>query len=289
MSRRRDLEVHRHSLGEIRDIMNSMKSLAYMETRKLARFLPAQLRVVDSIESMAADFLHFHSAILPPTGETYPVCLLIGTERGFCGDFNKALVHSLTQLQTELSPNSPAILAVGRRLHTLLDGIPGVAARISGASVTEEVPAVLQQIVDALAALQARNGPLTLYALHHQENGVETEQLLPPFRRALPQQPPFTHPPLLNLPPEAFLQELTDQHLFSALHALLFSSLMAESHRRVTHLEGAVRHLDEKSAELARKSNALRQEEIIEEIEVILLSAAGKHPAGPDRQGMRVP
>ena len=42
---------------------------------------------------------------------------------------------------------------------------------------------------------------------------------------------------------------------------------------RVTHLEGTVKHLDDESAEMARRSNTLRQEEIVEEIEVILLSA----------------
>jgi len=42
----------------------------------------------------------------------------------------------------------------------------------------------------------------------------------------------------------------------------------------VRHLEGAVRHLDDRSSALRRKCNALRQEEIIEEIEIILLSAS---------------
>jgi F-type H+-transporting ATPase subunit gamma len=275
MSRRRELEAHRRSLGEIREIMNSMKTLAYMETRKLSRFLPAQQRVVDSIEEMAADFLHFHTDMLPVGGDTFPVCLLIGTERGFCGDFNQTLLERLTQLQADLANDSPAILAVGHKLHSLLHGMPGETAQIAGASVAEEVPAVLQQIVGALAGLQADHGPLTLYALHHKGDGVAADKLLPPFQQPLPRQPPFPHPPLLNLAPEDFLQELTDQHLFSALHAVLFSSLMAESHRRVSHLEGAVRHLDEESVELGRRSNALRQEEIIEEIEVILLSAAG--------------
>jgi len=48
---------------------------------------------------------------------------------------------------------------------------------------------------------------------------------------------------------------------------------MADNHRRVSHLEGAVRHLDDRSSALRRKCNALHQEEIIEEIEIILLSA----------------
>ena len=47
---------------------------------------------------------------------------------------------------------------------------------------------------------------------------------------------------------------------------------MAENHRRVQHLEGAVEHMDDKIGQLKGQCNALRQEEIIEEIEVILLS-----------------
>jgi F-type H+-transporting ATPase subunit gamma len=65
MTRRQDLERHRQSLGEVRDIMNSMKTLAYMETRKLARFVDAQRAVVDSIEEVAADFLSFQTNTLP--------------------------------------------------------------------------------------------------------------------------------------------------------------------------------------------------------------------------------
>ena len=48
---------------------------------------------------------------------------------------------------------------------------------------------------------------------------------------------------------------------------------MAENRRRMQHLEGAIRRLEERTSELALKRNALRQEEITEEIEVILLSA----------------
>jgi F-type H+-transporting ATPase subunit gamma len=47
---------------------------------------------------------------------------------------------------------------------------------------------------------------------------------------------------------------------------------MAENRRRVSHLEGAVRHLDNETTKLTHLYNVLRQEEIIEEIEVILLN-----------------
>lgn len=275
MTRRQDLERHRHSMGEIRDIMNSMKTLTYMETRKLARFLDAQHTVVESIEEVAADFLSFHADTLPEVGEMTPVYLLIGTERGFCGDFNQGLMHHL-ELTLDTQPaGKPILIGVGRKLHTLLENDTRVAALIDGASVVEEVTVVLNQMVDELSSLQERHGMLTVYGLYHGgKDGIVMQRLLPPFQQYLHQPPRYPHPPILHRSPAKFLIELTEQYLLAALQAMLYTSLMTESHNRVTHLEGAVNHLDDESDELARQCNALRQEEIIEEIEVILLSAS---------------
>jgi len=58
---------------------------------------------------------------------------------------------------------------------------------------------------------------------------------------------------------------------------------MSENHQRVDHLEGAVKHLQEESTRLIRTGNVLRQEEITEEIEVILLNA--DNAFGPEKRG----
>lgn len=281
MSRRRDLEDHRHSLGEIREIMNSMKTLAYMETRKLTRFLPAQQAVVDSIEQAAADFLAFHPDIRPAPGQQAAAFILVGSERGFCGDFNQAVVQRLAGALPEPAVDQVHLLTVGHKLHPLFEGDGRMAASVDGANVVEEVSAVLHQVVDALAKLQAAQSDLNVYALAHGDDDVVIHTLLPPFQSQSLQPPLHAQPPLLNLSPQTFLLDLTDHYLFAVLHQILYASLMAENYRRVAHLEGAVRHLDRESADLRQRCNALRQEEIIEEIEVILLSAASLDD-GPD-------
>jgi len=283
MTRRRNLERHRQSMAEIRDIMNSMKTLAYMETRKLARFLDAQHAVVQGMEDVAADLLGFYPATLPEMKETTPVYLLIGTERGFCGDFNHALVEYLETDLQDHPPGSPMLIAVGRKLYTLLEGDARVVASIDGASVAEEATALLNRVVSGLTTLQDKHGVLTVFCIYHGgDSDIVTQKLLPPFQGLAGMPPRYPHPPILNLAPAAFLAELTDQYLFAALHGILYTSLMVENHHRLAHLEGAVKHLEDASAELARQYNALRQEEIIEEIEVILLSAASLGE-GPDR------
>jgi F-type H+-transporting ATPase subunit gamma len=71
----------------------------------------------------------------------------------------------------------------------------------------------------------------------------------------------------------SFARKLLEQYLFARLHELLYSSLLAENQARLEHLESAVQRLERKSGELFRKRNVVRQEEITEEIEVIMLGA----------------
>ncbi len=283
MTQRHLLEQHRQTLGEVRGIMNSMKILAHMEVRKLARFLDAQRAVIAHIETVAADFISCHPEVLPQPGALRQVYLLLGSERGFCGDFNESLLMQMESHIHESNIGTPRLIAVGRKLCTQLEKDTRVAAFINGASVAEEAEKALLQIINTLVQLQAEGGTLSLTAIYHDPDREQliTAEVLPPFEKQRTIAPHFSHPPQLNLSPDAFLAELIDHYLFAALHEILHVSSMAENLRRVRHLEGAVQHLDDKSADLMRQCNALRQEEITEEIEVILLSTVsldeGRH------------
>lgn len=54
----------------------------------------------------------------------------------------------------------------------------------------------------------------------------------------------------------------------ASLYGLLYESLAAENRQRLAHMEQALDRLDETLARLAVQRNALRQEKIVEEIEV---------------------
>ena len=276
LTRRRELELHRHTLGEIRGIMNSMKTLAYIESRKLERFLNAQRAVVAHIETMATDFLGFYPRALPRTEEVIPVCLLLGSGRGFCGDFNETLLRQLESYIREYSIDTPRLIVTGNKLGNQLEGDPRVVAYLDGANVVEEAEKTLSLIITTLTELQVKEGAVSLAVLYHDSDKeqIVTTKVLPPFEQCRDTVPRFSYPPVLNLTPAVFLAELIDHYLFAALHEIMYVSLMAENMRRVRHLEGAVQHLDDKSEKLLHKSNALRQEEIIEEIEAILLSSS---------------
>jgi F-type H+-transporting ATPase subunit gamma len=201
------------------------------------------------------------------------VYLLIGSERGFCGDFNHALLRHYETISLSSDIDQPQLISVGHRLTTLEGNYNHNILFIDGASVAEEIDKVLNQIVNQLASLQQQYQSLDLHVLYHNdEQQIIAQQLLPPFQHLRHQQQDMQAPEL-NIQPAEFLLDLSYHYLFAVLHEILYTSLMAESRQRLAHLEGAIQHMDEQSEELHRRSNVLRQEEIIEEIEVILLSA----------------
>ncbi len=274
MTAYRDLEQRLHSLGDIRGIMRSMKVLSLLESRKLARFLESQQRVVESLEQVAGDYGDHFSLHPPESHLSCRVLLVLGAERGFCGDFNETLLHAMQRESDATEALAVRIIGVGGKLEPLLEKEPRTLARIHGPVVAEEVASTLNQVVDTLTEHQAKVGPFALTVLHHDINHpeVRVREVLPPFEQLEHRAPKRPYPPLLHLTPEAFLAELTDHYLFAVLNEMFYTSLMAESHRRVQHLDGALDRLDRQVGELSRRRNQLRQEEITEEIEIIMLS-----------------
>jgi F-type H+-transporting ATPase subunit gamma len=262
-----ELSLRFARLNEISGIMTAMKSLSLVETKKLARFIGHQHRMLANIEAAAADFLNFFQ--VTSSAEAPIILILVGSERGFCGNFNERVLAALDTLPRQ-DPTA-ALVVVGSRLAAKLASRPGVVAQLDGASVTEDVPAVLNRVMDALHLASTASGAgATLFSLAHEAEGE------PALKRLLPFDPPtaphFAHPPRLQLAPPEFFAELLDQYLLAALYGLLYESLSAESRQRLAHMEQALDRLGETIDRLALKRNALRQEKIVEEIEVILSS-----------------
>jgi F-type H+-transporting ATPase subunit gamma len=285
MSRSRKLQLHISQMEEIRTILNSMKNLAFIETHKLARFQIMQGQAVANIENAALDFLDFYPSLSMTDESITHICILVGAERGFCGDFNESLINSIT------AESYSGIIAIGSRLcNRLIDNPVEVVASIDGANVAEEVPAILNRLIDTISSLQAYRGDISLTLRSRQANVGPTlqltavyhdnasgqivrRQILPPFPRQQKRVLRYGSPPVLNLEPADFFSNLIDHYLFAVLHEIFYISLMAENQRRLQHLEGAVKHLDDETVNLRRKSQIYRQEEITEEIEVILLNS----------------
>lgn len=271
MSGRRELERRLRTLGDIDTILGVMKNLALMEAAKLSRILVAQRGLVTSLEETGSEFLRFHPRPRRPGVET-KVLLLVGSQRGLCGDFNDLLLAALPTVDN----NCPTSLKI-----TVGDKLAGrlrADVHLDGPHAVEEIGQVIHAVMDSVGALLDRadgGGTLHLSALcHDPDSGVVAVRSLAPFvgrTESLEQTGSFQ--PHLNLAPAEFFAQLTEQHLLAAITEVFHRSLMAESRFRLNHIDGASRRMERRTTALKRKQTLARQEEIIEEIEAILAGA----------------
>jgi len=267
MSRRHQIERRLDAYAEVRAILSAMKNIALTELRKLGGQLEQQRRAMATIERAAGEFARFYA---PPAAAAQErgVCIAIGSERGFCGEFNQTLADAA-------SARGERLLLVGTRLAERM-GERNETDLLPGASVAEELSAVLERVAAWLerAQREAPAAPLVVTVLYEDpESAAPVAHVIAPL--PLPDKPARErgHPPRLTLPPEQFFAALAEQALLMSLQGAFSLSLIAENRRRLDHMDSALRRLDETTAQLARRANIYRQEEITQEIEVIMLSA----------------
>ena len=251
------------SFQEIRDILESLKTMAQIEIQKLARFQDSQSQATEAVRAPLRDLLSFHPYLwTKEVDESQGVLLVFGSERGFCGDFNASL-----EMVAE-GWKGPLVL-IGSRLTERFAERENVH-HLTGPVAVEEVEGCLYGLLEVLNGL----GPVHLTALLHDEADRTRPQPQPiwPVQEE-PPEPEYGYPPEHHLPLERLLSRLLDHYFSAILHRLLYSSLLAENRHRIRHLEGAVQHLDQNVESLKRRRNKRRQEEITNEIEVLLMGA----------------
>lgn len=262
--------AHRISaLSDIEEIVTAMRSLAFVELRRLLETIAHQRETLAARERAISELLAHYPQPLPEIRAEGDVLLAIGSERGFCGDFNTQLAAALIQPQAA----GTRLLVVGARLGLALADAGVEHEALRGATVSDEVPRVLQQIAAALSG--DRNSATKtsgLVVLHHGADGaLVRERLLP--SPAPPHQPEPLTVLQLQLPPRELFQALMDQYVLGRLNAALLASLHAENHRRLEHTGAAIDRLDRELDSVQRQRRRARQEAITEEIEIMLLGA----------------
>lgn len=280
MTKRSQLKEHLHTLEEIGNIMTAMKNLCSIEMNKTTKFLLMQERVMKTIQEVSSDFLSFFPIFPRPKTDATPVIyILIGSERGFCGGFNDYVVNQLARLKEQSTDFNPALISVGRKLALKLANDSRVMATLDGPNALEEIPTVILKILQSLEDVSSQRH-IDLHSWQwriifneEEQNQIQTKMLQPFKEFGLNKEVHFSVPPILTLPHDLFLAEFVDNYLFAMFHSIFYKSFYAENHQRFFHLSNSLDRLDSKQNTLKGYLNLLRQEEITEEIQIIMLSA----------------
>lgn len=268
MSQRREVEARLALYDDLSGILGAMRSFALAELRKVGKRETAQQQVVQSLAASLDDLTHAlpeqalgHSALEGKTD--HDIWLLFGSVRGFCGSFNEDMIRFW---RAETGERGSLIL-VGERIHDMIDRRDN-QQRLTGAQGGLDAPAAIDRILAALAELRGDgNLPFGLMACIRDEQGARSQRLwpLPAVRRESSGYPPLTHAPAVEI-----AAGVAEHYLFHTLLALLLRSIRVENHMRLMQMETALRHLERGGEDLQRQRNRLRQEEIVEEIELMV-------------------
>lgn len=280
MTKRTKLKEHLHTIEEIGDIMIAMKNLCFIEMNKITKVLSMQAQVMQTLREMSRDFLSFYPIFPIRKQGVYPeIYILIGSERGFCGPFNDNVIHQLEVLIEQNPVPAPTFIVVGRKLASKMAEDSRVMATLDGPNAIEEIPAVILNLLQILEKVSTQRH----IALHswqwdiifneEEHNQIQAKTLQPFKEFYVDDEMTYSISPLLNLPQEQFLAEFADHYLFAMCYSVFYQSFFAESHQRLFHLNNALDHLEDKKNSLKKYLNLLRQEEITEEIQIIMLSA----------------
>lgn len=271
MPKRSKLENHINTLRNMRSIITAMKNLALIEVGKINRCLNGQKQILTNIKQIASDFFNFYPKFLPKIdrGPT-TVIILLGSERGFCGDVNDLI---LNQWRTNLSKQNHTeakIIAIGSKLIAKAEDENDFFKQFSGPSTTEEMSGIILTLMRELQNTDPSSWVIICNELV--ENVAKTNLYNPLSQLKMTNEPLYRSPPILNLSPEKFFTDLVDEYLFISLYQVFYNSFLFENLRRAQQMEGALHWIDKSEKNLANSLNLIRQADITESIEEIMLS-----------------
>lgn len=266
------------ALEEINNIMAAMRNLALLEINKITRFLSTQEQAIKTLEDVYSDFTYFFPQLKAKKEVIEPkVYIVIGSERGFCGNFNDELISEL-KTQVKKQVDEPKLIIVGRKLAMKFIDDPLVLTTIDSPSASEEIPSIILRLIQSLENYLKMNEASLFgnyYIIYNTmfDNHPKTNTISPLEKLSIEKKSVFSYPPILNLAPQDFLPQFLDQYLFAFLYLIFYQSFFTENSQRFHHTDTIIQKLNKQIENLTHRVNILRQEEITEEIEIILLSA----------------
>lgn len=259
------LREHLHLLDELRQIVAAMRNLAYAELQRLDRSLAAQVRAQRCILQALADL-----GVGQVEAPVHKVCLVIGSERGFCGGFNDRLLAPMAQLHAK-QPGALWVVA-GSRLVERARGVVGTVISVPGSSNTEEGIAAVDEWIETLHAhwgITTSYDTIELRVLCNGEHQVTEGLILP--HPPLPRPSPGSGPQRL-LPDALLLPGLKSECLRITLLGSCYSSLAQENRWRLAQMQRAQDHLDDIGTRLRYRYFSERQGDITNELETLMSS-----------------
>lgn len=278
---------------DLREIVTTMKALSSVSILQYEQAQKSLIEYTHTIKKAFHAMIRNRSLqISRPKSEPKElktVIILIGSDNGLVGRFNKELVQHVMLFcaNKKIDIKQTSFISIGKRMAGIIEQnkIQAIAQYpISNSiktinNIASSVIIKMQQILERTKAEQA------IVFFHKRFSGqpVQIEHLfLLPFQfqmyKDLQAEPwPTNNVPFMTLKPKVMLSKLIQEYLMISLLSAITMSLAAEHYTRMINMQSAEKNIDENLELLNIEFQQKRQESITEElIDVISGSEALK-------------
>jgi F-type H+-transporting ATPase subunit gamma len=273
MAQEREIATRITSLHDLLEIVSAIRAMAASQMQQALRSLQAIRRYSAAVRDALSDA----ATLLPSDGSVAASArplrsgmVVFCAEHGLCGAFNERALRA-AELAMERSGGSLALIVVGSRgsqicrdrgLHP--DLILPMATHCVG------VTAAARRVAAELYRMFSRRqiaGVEVIYAQHAEGQFAHLEQ-----HRLLPLEMPAAEqrrekvPLLINVAPQRLFDDMVGEYFFATLENAAMQSFFSENSTRFRTMEAAHRNIENKSQELRKLLQGLRQEAVTTEI-----------------------
>lgn len=253
----------------------SMSSRSRLKSKEdpLREYIKTSAQLLDRIKAHAPDW---QNPIVSP-GQSIPhnpLIILIGSQRGLCGNFNTTLFHFFEK-EVLKKPHKKGgviqIIPVGKKAVQYIDDNPNYAVIARFSELTAKtIGSISHEILELLVHHDPKFTDVVVFSNQLKTFFVQKphETVLIPF---VAEQEKTTEPAnkedyLWQQSPNDLLDQLAYQTLEVQLHYLLFESLLAEHAARFISMDNATRNAQTLLEETQLQYNKLRQAKITKEL-----------------------
>lgn len=279
MTRLVEIQSHIGSMGELRDIVGAMRSLAGLRLQEAQRALPGVRRYTEAVATGLASTLLLMAEPEPAkTAGGRRALVLCTAEHGFVGGFNERLIGDA---KASLDPGDALFIIGSRGAALALERLQPPVWTHPMASRGAGAPETIRRLMDALYHGIAHGGVARVEVMfyRYRQGGAPTveRRLLLPLDLAILSAKQPRQPPLHNLQPIPLHEKLMAEYVFALLTEAAVESIASENAARFAAMESAHDNVSKKLKELRQEANQARQSEITTELIDLITGAEAQN------------
>jgi F-type H+-transporting ATPase subunit gamma len=250
----------------------SMSNRSHLKNKEhaLTTYTQTLNKIFCTLKAAAPDW---HNQLLYPAENTpkKKLIILIGSQKGLCGNFNSALCKEFERYQYKHQHEPTSYLAIGKKAIDYINEyvknhggtVVGAYASFSFLTIITAAQIITQELFNTQGAYTQAvmfcNAPKTFFV--HKPRMVSVIPFVSPESST-----PYSLEYQWELPPTETLDILINQSMQAVIQNYLFQSLLAEQAARFLSMDSATRNADGLLQTTQLQYNKLRQAKITKEL-----------------------